>query len=39
MGVMTILISMMTIIMMPKASLGCLFSYFIFYSDFYMSEN
>ena len=37
MKVMTILISTMT--MMSKVSLGCSFSYFVFYFDFWMSRR
>ena len=33
---MTILISMMTIMMMSKAYLGCSFFYFVSYFDFWM---
>ena len=38
MELMTILISVMTMIM-SKASLGHLFSYFVFYFDFWMSRK
>ena len=36
---MTTLISIMTMMMMPKAFLSCSFSYFVFYFDFWMLEK
>ena len=39
MEVITILISMMTMMIVSKTSLRCSFSYFVFYSDFKMSEK
>ena len=36
---MTILISIMTIMMMPKGSLECSISYFVFYFAFQMFEK
>ena len=39
MEVMTILISMITMMMMPKASLEYSISYFVFYFAFHMSKK
>ena len=39
MEVMTILISMITMMIMPKASVGCSFSYFVFYFGFKCLKN